>query len=619
MPRLWQGLLRNGCGIRGSQCGLSGWPCRGAAKQPQQQQRRGFAYEDTFAYRVRGPKSKAIVIHPVLQIAGRTAKPWPQILFDAEEAIGLARANRWDILPGPQEPKGGWDEEAMLEAEVREQQRRSESGAHAAPEGWHLDRGEAESDDEYDVHEEAWHCPVVRQQWVQSVVVKIRQINPKYYFGSGKTEELALYVARNPCDYIFVNATLTPTQTQNLEVVFNNSVIAADTKKRRDEERMVMTKNIPSVEVLDRNRLVLDIFALRARSSLSKLQVKMAKLAYAKTRMSIGTKASLSKILETLHEDIGPFREVHKRQTGVEIGYQNETEPFETERKLMRWCERRYKVFMAKEMRSKEVHRLNRKGVPTIGIVGYTNVGKTSLMNALTGSDLKVKDLPFQTLDTTMRKLRLPSGGHAIIADSIGFVQQLPHMLFASFKSTMEEIASCDVLLHVRDISHPMRKAQKDVVLQSLRDAGVSEDKISCSVIEVWNKVDQLPAMDYVPPEAIPVSAKNGMGIEDLLQVLDIVVGAQVGERRLMSFPETDLPLALEFLRKHGAGGAVETLSVKAVQAVEGSKKGMQQTILSVEAVLPTSTWRRWQAEVGVPAGSSELPLIPEPEMLRGA
>merc|ERR1740139_1392178 len=105
--------------------------------------------------------------------------------------------------------------------------------------------------------------------------------------------------------------------------------------------------------------------------------------------------------------------------------------------------------------RSKEVQRLNRAGVQTIGIVGYTNVGKTALMNAMTGAQLKSRDLPFQTLDTTMRKVHLPSGGHAILSDSIGFIQQLPHFLFAAFKLTMEELVNCDVLLHVRDMSHP--------------------------------------------------------------------------------------------------------------------------------------------------------------------
>merc|ERR1740121_981611 len=99
-------------------------------------------------------------------------------------------------------------------------------------------------------------------------------------------------------------------------------------------------------------------------------------------------------------------------------------------------------------------------------------------MNALTGAELKVRDLPFQTLDATMRNIRLPSGGEAILMDSIGFVQQLPHFLFASFRITMEELAKCDVLLHVRDIAHPQRKMHKEVVLQSLRDAGVSEEKL---------------------------------------------------------------------------------------------------------------------------------------------
>lgn len=573
---------------------------------------RGFAYEDTLAFRLHGPKPKAIVIHPFLSIGGHH-KPWAKVLLDTEEAISLARANRWDILPGPNgEPQGGWDEDALAEAEERDEQRRLASGVFNVPEGWHLDRGEDESDDEFDVQEEKWRCDIVRKQWAETCAVKVRHIDPNTYFGKGKVAELILYVANNPCDFVFVDTTLTPSQTRNLETVFNNALLAADARQRREEGRVVFGKLRPSMEVLDRSRLVMEIFALRARTSLAKLQVKIARLQYMKTRLSLGNRGKLRDWLRILHEEVGPFKEVAKRDTGVEVQYHYESEPFETERRLIRRWEKRYKSLLAVEKNAKQVHRQGRAGVPMIGIVGYTNVGKTALMNALTGAELKERDLPFETLDTTMRRLRLPSGNHAILVDSIGFLQNIPTFLFAAFKTTVEELVNCDMLLHVRDISHPQRKLQKDIVLQTLRDAGVSEAKLEANVIEVWNKIDKLPTMDYVPPEAVPICARDGTGVQDLLQVLDAVICAQVGQRRIICFPEAQTPRALDFLRRHGAGGATETLSVEEETTVEG------EAVMTLEAVLSETVWRRWRAEVGLEVrGLEELsepvPKLPPP------
>ncbi|CAE7845762.1 hflX, partial [Symbiodinium necroappetens] len=171
-------------------------------------------------------------------------------------------------------------------------------------------------------------------------------------------------------------------------------------------------------------------------------------------------------------------------KSDVEIQYHYEATPFETERTLLRIAQARMKKCLETEKRSRKLQRINREGVPTIGIVGYTNAGKTSLMNRLTDAGLRERDLLFQTLDTTMRRVKLPSGGHAIIADSIGFIQHLPHNLFAAFQTTLDEIVSCDVLLHVRDIAHPQRTMQKDIVLKTLRSAGMPESKLQSSVIE---------------------------------------------------------------------------------------------------------------------------------------
>mmetsp|Transcript_10017 Transcript_10017/g.29907 ORF Transcript_10017/g.29907 Transcript_10017/m.29907 type:complete len:576 (+) Transcript_10017:90-1817(+) len=548
---------------------------------------RGFAYEDTLAFRLYGPKPLAIVIHPVVPGTGPRI-PASQYLLDAEEALNLARANRWDLLPGPNtEPRGGWDADALIQAEDREALRWATSRARLAPEGWHLDRGEEESDDELDVEEEAWKDPVIRRQWAETCIVKVRQIAPNTFFGKGKVAELAVYVAKNPCRFVFVNTTLTPAQTRNLENIFTNAVAAADAKTRRDEERMNRGKLPPPVHVFDRYRLVLEIFSLRAKTPAAKVQVGLAKLEYMKTRLTVGTRAKLAEALQALHEQIGPFREVQS-PSGVVVQHHYEEKPFETERVLLRIAERRLKKMLDKEKKTRILHRKGREGVPLIGLVGYTNVGKTTLMNRLTGSKLKERDIFFQTLETTMRRVHLPSGNHAIVADSIGFLQDLPHGLFAAFEATLEELANCDILIHVRDMSHPQSLMQKEAVLQALEGAGVPREKIEASMVEVWNKIDLLPSLDYVPPEAIPICAADGTGVSDLLCVVDAVIGAQLSrQRRTVRFPESQMSQVLDFLRRYGTVDG-ETLSV---QEHEGS------SVVCIDAVLPAAAWKHWGAK----------------------
>lgn len=556
--------------------------------------RRGFSYEDTLAYHLNGPKPKAMVIHPVLTLRGRTEKPWEYCLLDAEEALALGRSMRWDLVPGPHNPRDGWDDAALEAAEGRELQRRVESGAFdLVPTGWHRDR-EGESDDEYDVHEESWKAPDIRRQYAETCAVKVRRIDPFHYFGKGKIAELALYVARNPVSYIFINTTLTPTQSRNLETVFNNSVLAADAAQRREEEREVFGKYIPSLEVWDRSRVILEIFLLRAKTPFAKLQVKMARLEYMKSRLTLGSQARLREAMRTLQEEIGPFRETSVRHTGVIIQYHYEVEPFQTERQLLRVLEYRLKKLLAKEHRKREVQRINRLGVTTVGIVGYTNVGKTALMNAICGTQLKERDLLFQTMDSTMRRLRLPSGRIAIVTDSIGFIQGFPHNLSASFNTLFAELANCDVLFHVRDMSHPQRTMHKDVVMKTLAEAGVPQAKLESSMVEVWNKIDLMPKLDYVPPEALPVSAKDNIGIQELVSVLDVIVSAQVGQMRKVCFPESQTQRALDFCRKYGSPGACETLNI----VDDGLAEEAGEALMSVDAVFSEKVWRRWPVEV---------------------
>jgi len=257
------------------------------------------------------------------------------------------------------------------------------------------------------------------------------------------------------------------------------------------------------------------------------------------------------------------------------------------------------------QTKTKKLQRGGRDGVPTIGIVGYTNAGKTSLMNRLTDAGLRERDLYFQTLDTTLRRVRLPSGCHAVIADSIGFIQDLPHNLFAAFQATLEELTSCDVLLHVRDIAHPHRKIHKDTVLDTLRQAGVPDEKLEANMIEVWNKIDLLPSLDYVPPEAVPICAIDGTGVSDLLRVIDVVVSMQSKrQRRTVSFPEAYMQRVLTFLHQHGTVLDDTMVFSESVAEHEGP---IANGYISIDAILPPGAWSRWTAEFQIEAKQSPL------------
>lgn len=507
----------------------------------------------------------------------------------------MARANRWDVLPGPNpEPEGGWDEEALAQAEKVEARQRDLISARTAavPEGYHLDRGEDESDDEFDVNEAAWQNGIVKRQWAETCCVRVRHVDVNTLFGKGKVIELALYVARNPCDYVFINTQLTPTQLRNLGTVFSNAAQAADTKERRDERRMQKGTRSCYVEIVDRTKLVLDIFHTRASSPQAKLQVGLARLEYMKTRLILGSKSRLKQAFRILEEEVGPFKEVSGMKDDVVINYEYEAKPFEAERIMIRDWEKRLKRMLAKEKKTQENHRKGRENVPTIGLVGYTNSGKTSLMNKLTGADLREKDLLFQTLDTTLRQVKLPQGEHAVIADSIGFIQDLPHQLFVAFEATLAELLSCDVLLHVRDIAHPQSEMQRQTVISTLRSAGVSEEKLEASVIEVWNKIDLLSPDDLqamgksMPAGVVPVCAADGAGVEALLNVLQTVINSQLSlRRRSVSFPEASMSTCLKLLHQIG------TVDHESMAFHERGD-------VTLNVVLSEPAWGRWQSQL---------------------
>jgi len=292
-------------------------------------------------------------------------------------------------------------------------------------------------------------------------------------------------------------------------------------------------------KVIDRTGLILDIFGDRARTREGTLQVELAHLDYQRSRL------------------VRSWTHLERQRGGFGfLGGPGETQ-IEADRRLIGDRIVRLKKELEQVRRTRFLHRTARRRVPfpVVALVGYTNAGKSTLFNAMTGAEVVARDQLFATLDPTMRGIRLPSGRRAILSDTVGFISELPTELVAAFRATLEEVAEADVILHIRDISHPDTAAQRADVLAVLADMvqdGVLDEAWSERTIEVFNKADLLGGVAAVPVRtgAVAVSAVTGEGIPALQVAIDgrIAEGMEVAEYDLA--PEDGARLA--WLYQHG-------------------------------------------------------------------
>ncbi|ABY94656.1 MULTISPECIES: GTPase HflX [Thermoanaerobacter] len=304
---------------------------------------------------------------------------------------------------------------------------------------------------------------------------KRNTIDKAHYIGKGKLEELKFFVENQEVDLVIVNDELTGTQIKNIEDFLN-------------------------VKVIDRTNLILDIFAKRAKSREGMLQVELAQLKYRLPRL-VGLGGQLSRL-------------------GGGIGTRGPGETkLETDR---RHIKNRIKAIEKKleeieRHRSLQRERRKKNRIPVIAIVGYTNAGKSTLLNALTNAEVYVEDKLFATLDPTARRLVLPSGREVILIDTVGFIRKLPHDLVEAFKSTLEEAKYADLLLHVIDVTSPDMEEKIKVVEKVLSDL----DVINTPRINVFNKIDLLDVVPKGNEKEIYISAKNKIGLDKLLQAIE--------------------------------------------------------------------------------------------------
>lgn len=305
--------------------------------------------------------------------------------------------------------------------------------------------------------------------------------DPKYFVGTGKLEEIKFAVAEHEADIIIVNHPLSPSQERNLERALE-------------------------VRVVDRNGLILDIFAQRAQTFEGKLQVELAQLKHLSTRLIRG------------------WTHLERQKGGIGLRGPGETQ-LETDRRLLGVRIKQIQQRLEKVGKQRHQGRSKRKKaeIPTVSLVGYTNAGKSTLFNTLTGADIYAADQLFATLDPTLRQLPLSNGGEIILADTVGFIRHLPHELVAAFRSTLQEAAEADLLLHVIDAHAEDRDDTIFQVNQVLND--IEAGKIP--QLKVFNKIDLLdgiaPHIDYDAdgkPVAVWISAQSGDGCDLLMRAL---------------------------------------------------------------------------------------------------
>lgn len=349
---------------------------------------------------------------------------------------------------------------------------------------------------------------------VRQAVLAIRAVRPATLFGKGQVEQLAELVEENDVKVVIVDAKLSPGQQRNLEKAMN-------------------------CKVLDRTGLILDIFGARAATREGVLQVELAHLEYQRSR--------LVRLWTHLERQRGGF--------GF-LGGPGETQ-IEADRRMIDERLVRLRKDLDQVRRTRGLHRSARKKVPfpVVALVGYTNAGKSTLFNALTGSAVHAQDQLFATLDPTMRGLRLPSGRRVILSDTVGFISELPTELVAAFRATLEEVAEADIILHVRDVAHPDSAAQRADVINVLdgmvRDCMLDENWPQ-RTIEVLNKADLMGGIEAVPrhPGCVAISAITGEGLPNLYSKLDQHMTASMVLTRIRL--DITNGAALAWLYEHG-------------------------------------------------------------------
>lgn len=592
-----------------------------------------------------GRKKEIIVLHPILKRTKNGSKSFDEIIYDAQEALGLARSAGFKVANGISMPLGGWkffkhssgskgegDDLANNygEENIFRDLRQSNEGIPCEGDANKVETCPTNEDtgtdalvdtpvDDVTSEEMSPQGDDLEKKIAESIIIKTNRIDNKFYFGKGKLNELSIYFLKHPTPYVFINTVLSPEQFRNLDMLFNSLLrsyhdelklrrqaqrgedclsvraseinaeddgSAEDTNgeeltyiemynkwmerqaEREDQEDGnfsdgkedgvflhddVEDGDVPLyVELFDRYSIILQILKSRAKNNLSKLQLELARANFIFNTYAEDNKSRMKYIKYIENNVLGKsnfdYEEKYSRQNTFDVdkqigkkknydnlgytsSYIKSSETYkEYEKRIIQSLYAKLKKELEKCKNNNALQSSARKHKALIAVVGYTNVGKTKLINYLTNSNLKARNLLFQTLDNAYRSVKISDGHSSIFIDSIGFIQNIPFSLYESFKVTLEAIKNADIFIHVVDVCHPYREQHKNCVIDTLQKIGIPSDFLKYNMIEVWNKVDKLPDDEILnlyktkPKNVLPISAKVGTNCDVLIKIIQTMI-----------------------------------------------------------------------------------------------